>query len=235
MAKILIADDVESERRLVQSVLEDAGHTVVAVQDGKQALEVIDDVGPDLVVLDVVMPGKSGFDVCQSDSPEQVLQQDARRTPDLQGSGKRSILGREAGRQSVPYEAVRATVIWWARFRDSSDRRGGSKRRPFARSLVRTRSFKGMRRGARSSWSVSWVRHRRVKLQTRISEFFEKSSSRPTLGWRSSRPRTSLSSGSAPSWRPKWLDSRRGWRASRSSNLRKCNARARQYSAYVRI
>ncbi len=66
MAKILIADDVESERRLVQSVLEDAGHNVIAVEDGKRALEVIDDVDPDLVVLDVVMPGKSGFDVCRA-------------------------------------------------------------------------------------------------------------------------------------------------------------------------
>ncbi len=66
MAKIVIADDVSSERQLIQKVLTDAGHTVVATADGVSALAAVEEHTPDLAILDVVMPGKSGFDVCRA-------------------------------------------------------------------------------------------------------------------------------------------------------------------------
>jgi two-component system, OmpR family, response regulator MtrA len=63
MARIVIADDDVDIRDLVLFKLTGEGHDVVAVADGVAALDVCRRLRPDLVVLDVMMPGKSGFDV----------------------------------------------------------------------------------------------------------------------------------------------------------------------------
>jgi two-component system, OmpR family, response regulator MtrA len=63
MARIVIADDDVDIRDLVLFKLTGEGHDVVAVGDGVEALDVCRRLHPDVVVLDVMMPGKSGFDV----------------------------------------------------------------------------------------------------------------------------------------------------------------------------
>lgn len=63
MAKILIADDEPSIRRLVAITLEDAGHEVIEAVDGQEAIEVMTDDPPDLAVLDVMMPEIDGWAV----------------------------------------------------------------------------------------------------------------------------------------------------------------------------
>ena len=65
MAKLLIADDIESERKLIESILVEAGHQVFTCTNGKEVLEVAPNIAPDLIVLDVVMPQKTGFQACR--------------------------------------------------------------------------------------------------------------------------------------------------------------------------
>jgi|GEM_PF-839617 len=61
---ILVADDDEDTRSIVCSTLEMAGHTIVQAKDGAQALGMYQSMSPDLIVLDVMMPYKSGTEVC---------------------------------------------------------------------------------------------------------------------------------------------------------------------------
>ncbi len=63
---ILIADDQETERFLLREVLEPAGFDIVEAGGGPAALRLFAECMPDLVVLDVMMPGLNGFDVCQA-------------------------------------------------------------------------------------------------------------------------------------------------------------------------
>lgn len=60
-AKILIADDDTMVRTTVSKILEMFGHTVKAVTDGKDVIEVVDD-SYDVVILDINMPGMDGFE-----------------------------------------------------------------------------------------------------------------------------------------------------------------------------
>ncbi|GAA2723787.1 response regulator transcription factor [Cellulomonas aerilata] len=64
MTTILVADDDADIRDLVSFKLEQAGYRVVAVGDGVQALDAVRAELPDLAVLDLMMPGLSGLDVC---------------------------------------------------------------------------------------------------------------------------------------------------------------------------
>jgi twitching motility two-component system response regulator PilH len=63
--RILIVDDSPTELALARSVLQQAGYQVQTASDGAQAIQAAGDVPPDLVVLDVVMPNKNGFQVCR--------------------------------------------------------------------------------------------------------------------------------------------------------------------------
>jgi len=67
--KILIVDDEPHLRMLIQQSLEeleDEGVELLTAGDGEQALETIRDEKPELVLLDVMMPKKNGFDVCHT-------------------------------------------------------------------------------------------------------------------------------------------------------------------------
>ena len=61
---ILVVDDVPENVRLLEAVLTPRGYHVVSATDGKTALELVASANPDLVLLDVVMPGMDGYAVC---------------------------------------------------------------------------------------------------------------------------------------------------------------------------
>jgi two-component system alkaline phosphatase synthesis response regulator PhoP len=61
--KILVVDDEEDARTLISSILEDNGATTVQAENGDQAIEMARSEKPDLMTLDLSMPGKSGVDV----------------------------------------------------------------------------------------------------------------------------------------------------------------------------
>src|SRR6266498_3837129 len=65
-AKILVVDDIPENVRLLEAVLVPRGYEVVAATSGERALELVAETEPDLVLLDVVMPGMDGYTVCRS-------------------------------------------------------------------------------------------------------------------------------------------------------------------------
>lgn len=72
MKRVLVADDIESSREFVRTVLEHSGCVVDEAIDGREALAKVREDAPDLVVLDLHMPVLDGFAVIQE------LRQDAR-------------------------------------------------------------------------------------------------------------------------------------------------------------
>jgi twitching motility two-component system response regulator PilH len=63
--KILLADDSVTAQNMGRKILTDAGYEVITVNNGSAALKKITEARPDLIVLDVYMPGYSGLEVCQ--------------------------------------------------------------------------------------------------------------------------------------------------------------------------
>ncbi|MBJ71750.1 MAG: two-component system response regulator CreB [Sandaracinus sp.] len=65
MRHVLIADDEARIREVVQYALEKEGFRVTSVADGRAAIDVVDRESVDLLVLDVMMPGVDGYEVCR--------------------------------------------------------------------------------------------------------------------------------------------------------------------------
>jgi CheY-like chemotaxis protein len=65
MIRILLADDSPHAQRMGEQILTEEGFEVVTVSDGDSALLRLEDVDPDLVLADVVMPHRSGYEICQ--------------------------------------------------------------------------------------------------------------------------------------------------------------------------
>jgi DNA-binding response OmpR family regulator len=64
VSTVLVADDDADIRELVAFKLEQEGYQVHTVADGEAALRAVGEVGPDLVLLDVMMPRLTGLEVC---------------------------------------------------------------------------------------------------------------------------------------------------------------------------
>ena len=65
MTTILVADDRPTGRELVRTVLENSGYTVIEASDGLEALRCARETRPDLIILDIHMPGRDGFQVIE--------------------------------------------------------------------------------------------------------------------------------------------------------------------------
>jgi len=63
--KILIVDDEASIQELIRFNLEQSGFDTETASDGLEALEKFESYKPDLIVLDLMLPGKDGYDVCK--------------------------------------------------------------------------------------------------------------------------------------------------------------------------
>lgn len=66
MRSLLIADDDDAVRALVRMTLESESYEILEASNGDDALRFARERGPDLVLLDVMMPGLSGLDVCRA-------------------------------------------------------------------------------------------------------------------------------------------------------------------------
>ena len=75
--RLLLVDDEDNLRSMLQAALRHVGYDVHPVASGREALDAVATVGPDLVVLDVMLPDLDGFEVCRR------LRQDGSRTPVL--------------------------------------------------------------------------------------------------------------------------------------------------------
>jgi PleD family two-component response regulator len=81
-ATILVVDDDAQIRRVLQATLSSNGYDVIKAKNGKEAITAVLREHPDVILLDVNMPGMSGFEACSKDS--NVL-----RWPDNHGNGPR--------------------------------------------------------------------------------------------------------------------------------------------------
>jgi two-component system, chemotaxis family, response regulator PixH len=65
MSQILVVDDSKAEIELLRRYLEKQGHSVQAVSSGEEAELRLKQQKPALIVLDVILPGQSGFELCR--------------------------------------------------------------------------------------------------------------------------------------------------------------------------
>ncbi|MGD0666167.1 MAG: response regulator [Bryobacteraceae bacterium] len=65
MSRVLLVDDSPHAQRMGERILAEEGYEVVTVSNAEAALIRLQDVDPDVVVADTVMPGRNGYDVCQ--------------------------------------------------------------------------------------------------------------------------------------------------------------------------
>jgi DNA-binding response OmpR family regulator len=91
MYRILLIDDDESLQSLVGRIAERDGFAFAAVSDGVEGLAAAQGFKPDLIILDVMLPGMNGFDIC-----EKIRERD-RTTPILILSAKGDIVDKSVG------------------------------------------------------------------------------------------------------------------------------------------
>lgn len=117
---ILVVDDDQFNLKLVTETLKRDGHQTTAVDSGVKALEVVQDIQPDLVILDVMMPEMDGYEVCR----RMRKMSDVNRIPIVmltaQDSLEEKVRGFEAGADDYmtkPFEPVelQARVKVWLR------------------------------------------------------------------------------------------------------------------------
>ncbi len=66
MPRVLIIDDSAVERAIIAKVMGTLGYSIIEANDGEEGEQKAKDEKPDLIVLDVVMPKKDGFQVCRN-------------------------------------------------------------------------------------------------------------------------------------------------------------------------
>lgn len=105
MERILIADDKAGGRELVRAVLERCGYTIYEAADGIEALRAARNIHPDLIVLDLNMPGVDGFGVIRElrrDSDFARIPVLALTASAMQGDRERAIAAGFTGYISKP-------------------------------------------------------------------------------------------------------------------------------------
>jgi len=72
MAKVLIVDDSPAQIFTLKKLVEDWGHEALVAEDGDQALKIAREEQPNVILMDIVMPGMSGFQTTRKLSRDQV-------------------------------------------------------------------------------------------------------------------------------------------------------------------
>ncbi|MBO9767997.1 MULTISPECIES: response regulator [Xanthomonas] len=72
MARIILIEDSPTDRAVFSQWLEKAGHTVVATDNAEEGLELVRSQAPDIVLMDVVLPGMSGFQATRALARDQA-------------------------------------------------------------------------------------------------------------------------------------------------------------------
>jgi len=74
MAKILIVDDSPAQIFNLKKLVEDSGHETVSAENGDQALQIARHEQPDVILMDIIMPGMSGFQATRKLSKDKATQ-----------------------------------------------------------------------------------------------------------------------------------------------------------------
>jgi DNA-binding response OmpR family regulator/DNA-binding CsgD family transcriptional regulator len=70
---VLVVDDTPETLSLLTDTLDQAGYTVLIAMDGEAALDLLDQITPDLILMDALMPGISGFETCKRLKRDKLL------------------------------------------------------------------------------------------------------------------------------------------------------------------
>jgi len=73
MLKVLLADDSSTELEMMSSALKSAGFDVTEAEDGDAALDAIKKDRFDCIILDIIMPGKNGYQICRQVKKDENL------------------------------------------------------------------------------------------------------------------------------------------------------------------
>ena len=110
---ILCVDDEEANLKLLENILVPRGYAVVSAASGKDALALMKNQTIDLVLLDIMMPGMDGFEVCRQIKNDQHL----RNIPVIMITAltaKRDrVRGIEAGAEELPHFSQSGTSRSW--------------------------------------------------------------------------------------------------------------------------
>ncbi|MCA9063270.1 MAG: response regulator [Planctomycetaceae bacterium] len=63
-SRVVIADDIPQNRELLEAYLADDGYQIIMAADGQETMQVVQEHHPDLILLDIMMPRMSGYEVC---------------------------------------------------------------------------------------------------------------------------------------------------------------------------
>ena len=118
-ATILIVDDEPVVRALLRAALEPMGSRVIDAVDGEAALEVAWNERPELIILDVGLPGLSGIDVCRAlkthlPPPRVILITGNRYAPGVEDCGADAIIDKPFDPHALREDARRmlAALLW---------------------------------------------------------------------------------------------------------------------------
>jgi two-component system alkaline phosphatase synthesis response regulator PhoP len=95
--KILIADDNDNIREALTSILEDEGHTLWIAKNGAEALRKVREIVPDILILDVMMPEMSGYEVCRAVKSDPNLKKTFILMLSAKGQASEQEQGKECG------------------------------------------------------------------------------------------------------------------------------------------
>lgn len=105
MKSILIVDDEVDIANSIQYVLKQEGYSILLAHDGLQAMQVVENQHPDLIILDVMMPGIDGYEVCRR------VRASGKKTPILMLTARTSevdaVVGLELGANDYINKPVR--------------------------------------------------------------------------------------------------------------------------------
>ena len=138
MSRILLVDDSPHAQRMGERILSDEGYEVVTVSNADSALIRLDDVDPDVVLADTVMPGRTGYEICQylKMSPRHRYVRVILTAGVLEAFDEERA--QPGGSRRHAEEAVRSQRLAWSREAAGGSRRQRSRRR-FAASRGRRR------------------------------------------------------------------------------------------------
>ena len=101
MALILIVDDSPTELHVMQKALEKHGYRTAAAADGAEGVRLAREMSPDLIFMDIVMPGMNGYQATRALANDPRTRTIPDRHGHLQGTGDRPHLGTAPGRDRL--------------------------------------------------------------------------------------------------------------------------------------
>ena len=92
VTRILVVDDFSLNNELIKNILTPKGYEVTCAENGQEALDKVFNDPPDLILLDVMMPGMDGYEVCRRIRQNPSLPYCSSRPSDLKLINNYSIL-----------------------------------------------------------------------------------------------------------------------------------------------